>query len=86
MLGSGETHFLDGATLSQMKSYREPQNKPKALVVEEGPSRSPISWITITFKIVTVCGALAMGRGLGDPSAYISGSFILLCVYPAWGL
>lgn len=86
MLGSGGTHFLDSATLSQMKSYREPQNMLKALVAEEGPSRSPIPRITITFKTVTVCGVLAMGQGLGDPSASISGSFILLCMYPAWGL
>lgn len=66
-----------------MKSYREPPNMPKALVAEEGPSRSPIPWITITFKIVTVCGVLAMGLGLGDQvPTYLGSLSCSACTQP----
>lgn len=56
---------------------------PKALVAEEGPSRSPIPWITITFKIVTVWGVLAMGLGLGDQvPTYLGSLSCSACTQP----
>lgn len=63
-LSIGGTSFLGGTTLFQVKSYREFQYMPNAHAVKEDSSRRPISWITITFEIVTIFECVLLARGL----------------------
>lgn len=90
MLSGGGAAFLGDTTLFQLKSHREPQYVPKAQVVKEDSSRSPIPWmimiiITIIIsKVATICRVPAVTWGLRTQVPTFLGPSSCFC--PAWGM